>query len=132
MSIRPQVPNLSERKSMTKAKTDVLSLGLTLIPFHSIYRLGRIFIEGLRYGKDNWKRGVHDTQYQEERLEHALNHLLLWKEGDRSEDHLAKVMWFCTTQMELERLEELPKPPVAPYDPPITVSEFCKKVNSEE
>lgn len=88
------------------AKTDVLNLGLTMIPFHSLYRIGKIFIEGLRYGKDNWKNGVNNSNYQEERLEHAMNHLFLWKEGDRTEDHLAKVAWFCLTQMDLERMEE--------------------------
>lgn len=87
-------------------KTDVLGLGLTLIPFHPLYRIGKIFIEGLRYGKDNWKKGVNNSDYQEERLEHAMNHLFLWKEGDRTEDHLAKVAWFCLTQMDLERMEK--------------------------
>jgi hypothetical protein len=109
--------NFQEAKNQilsNKAKTDVLSLGLTLIPFHSIYRLGKIFVEGLRYGKNNWKRGINDREYQEERLEHAFNHLFLWKEGDRSEDHLAKVMWFCTTQMELERMENEDSLPHSP------------------
>jgi hypothetical protein len=90
-----------------KAKTDKVSTGLTLIPFHSLFALGKIFVEGLRYGKDNWKKGVGDKEYQEERLEHALTHLSLWKEGDRSEAHLAKVAWFCFTQLELERLETI-------------------------
>lgn len=93
------------KQEFKKAKTDKLGLGLTLIPLHSLFRLGKIFVEGLRYGKDNWKKGVNDPEYQEERLEHAMRHLFLWKEGDRSEDHLAKVMWFCTTQLELERME---------------------------
>lgn len=88
-------------------KTDKSNTGLVLIPFYSLFRLGAIFIEGLRYGKDNWKKGVNDKDYQEERLEHALVHFIKWKEGDRSEDHLAKVAWFCFTQMELERLETL-------------------------
>lgn len=91
-----------------KAATDRVEAGLVLIPFYSVLRLGKIFVEGLRYGKDNWKKGVHDKEYQEERLEHAMLHLIKWKEGDRTEDHLAKVMWFCTTQMELERLESIP------------------------
>jgi hypothetical protein len=90
-----------------KAKTDKVNTGLTLIPFHSLFALGKIFVEGLRYGKDNWKKGVGDKEYQEERLEHALTHLALWKEGDRSEAHLAKVAWFCFTQLELERLETI-------------------------
>jgi len=91
----------------TKAKTDKVSTGLALIPFHSLFALGKIFVEGLRYGRDNWKKGVGDKEYQEERLEHALTHLSLWKEGDRSEAHLAKVAWFCFTQLELERLETI-------------------------
>lgn len=91
---------------MSKAKSDKLGTGLTMIPFYSLYRLGSIFIEGLRYGRDNWKKGVNDKEYQEERLEHAVNHIFKYKEGDRTEDHLAKVCWFCVTQMELERLEK--------------------------
>lgn len=88
------------------AKSDVVGTGLVLIPWYSILAVGKIFIEGLRYGRDNWKNGVGDKGYQEERLEHAMLHLLKWKEGDRSEAHLAKVAWFCVTQLELERLEE--------------------------
>jgi hypothetical protein len=91
-----------------KAATDKVGTGLILIPFYSILRIGGIFIEGLRYGKDNWKKGVNDKEYQEERLEHAMLHLIKWKEGDRTEDHLAKVAWFCVTQLELERLEVKP------------------------
>jgi len=90
-----------------KAKSDKVNTGLSLIPFHSLFALGKIFVEGLRYGKDNWKKGVGDKEYQEERLEHALTHLALWKEGDRSEAHLAKVAWFCFTQLELERIETI-------------------------
>jgi hypothetical protein len=88
-----------------KAKTDKVETGLILIPFYSILRIGAIFIEGLRYGKDNWKKGVNDKEYQEERLEHAFLHLIKYKEGDTSENHLAKVAWFCVIQMELQRLE---------------------------
>lgn len=92
----------------TRAASDKVGTGLILIPLYSLLALGKIFIEGLRYGKDNWKKGVHDKEYQEERLEHALLHLIKYKEGDRSEAHLAKVAWFCFTQLELERLEQPP------------------------
>ena len=88
-----------------KAKSDKVGTGLILIPLYSLLALGKIFIEGLRYGRDNWKKGIHDPSYQEERLEHALLHLIKYKEGDRTEAHLAKVSWFCFTQLELERLE---------------------------
>lgn len=105
-----------------KAKTDKVSTGMALIPWHSILAIGKIFVEGLRYGKNNWKKGVGDKNYQEERLEHALTHFALWKEGDRSEAHLAKVAWFCVTQLELERLEQLPVP--APITRPATGETF--------
>lgn len=98
------------RKMNDKAKSDKVNTGLTLIPWYSILEIGKIFIEGLRYGRDNWKKGVHDKEYQEERLEYAMLHLIKWKEGDRSEEHLAKVAWFCVTQLELERLERQPVP----------------------
>lgn len=78
-----------------------------MIPWYSIQRIGKIFVEGLRYGRDNWKKGVHDAEYQEERWEHAMVHLIKYKEGDTTEDHLAKVAWFCVTQMELMRLKQL-------------------------
>lgn len=96
----------TDSSDQPKAKSDKVGTGLVLIPFYSILELGKIFIEGLRYGKNNWKKGVNDKEYQEERLEHAMLHLIKWKEGDRSEAHLAKVMWFCATQLELERLED--------------------------
>jgi hypothetical protein len=92
---------------MAKAKTDKLNTGLVMVPFYSVLRIAAIFVEGLRYGRDNWKKGVNDKEFQEERLEHALLHLIKYKEGDTTEDHLAKVAWFCVTQMELTRLENL-------------------------
>ena len=95
-------------KESIKAATDKVGTGLVLIPLYSLLALGKIFIEGLRYGRDNWKKGIHDKEYQEERLEHALLHLIKYKEGDASEPHLAKVAWFCFTQLELERIESQP------------------------
>jgi len=100
--------------SPQKAKTDKVGTGLTMVPMYSVMEIGKIFVEGLRYGKDNWKNGVNDPDYQEERLEHAILHLMKWKEGDRSESHLAKVAWFCVTQLALERLENLEKQSISP------------------
>ena len=96
---------------VSKAASDKVGTGLLLIPLYSLLAIGKIFIEGLRYGKDNWKKGVRDKEYQEERLEHALLHLIKYKEGDRTESHLAKIAWFCFTQIELERLEDMPTMP---------------------
>ena len=91
--------------AVDKAKTDKAGAGLTMIPFYSILEIGKIFVDGLRYGRDNWKKAVNDPEWQDERLDHALLHLAKWKEGDHTENHLAKVAWFCVVQLELERLE---------------------------
>lgn len=87
-----------------KAKTEKVSPGIDQIPFESLEALGEIFAEGEeKYGRDNWKKGIGDRPYQEERARHALRHLYLWVNGDRSEPHLAKVMWFCVTQIWLDK-----------------------------
>lgn len=107
---------------LSNVKTDKEEFSLTQIPVSSLLRLGAIFKEGeVKYGKDNWKKGVNDKEYQLERLNHALKHLLLYShyletgeyldevidDKGRREDDLAKVMWFCATQIEIERLEPL-------------------------
>ena len=81
--------------------------GIDMIPVYSLYRIGEIFDEGIAsgYPKENWKKGVGDKAYQIARAKHAAKHLWKWLNGDRSEAHLAKVAWFCVTQLELERLE---------------------------
>jgi hypothetical protein len=96
----------SLKETPEKAKTDIAASGVAQVPFHAIEQIGSIFKEGeLKYGRDNWLKGVGDKPYQEQRAEHALRHLMLWMQGDRSENHLAKVGWFSVTQMELERRE---------------------------
>ena len=81
--------------------------GIDMIPVYSLYRIGEIFDEGIAsgYPKENWKKGVGDKAYQIARAKHAAKHLWKWLNGDRAEAHLAKVAWFCVTQLELERLE---------------------------
>lgn len=65
-----------------------------LIPMDILERLALIYGEGAaKYGDDNWKIGCpwSDT------LNHALKHLKQWRDGDRSEDQLAKVIWGFVT-----------------------------------
>ena len=103
-----------------KAQTDIEQFDLTQIPYSSLIALGTVFKEGeIKYGKDNWLSGINKLQYQLERANHALKHLLihinyLTSRGYKNnitntpiikENDLAKVMWFCATQIELERLE---------------------------
>jgi len=65
-----------------------------LIPMDILERLAFIYSEGAqKYGDSNWKMGCpwSDT------LNHALKHLQQWRERDKSEDQLAKVIWGFVT-----------------------------------
>lgn len=106
------------------AKTDREAFSLTQIPCHALVRLGAVFREGeVKYGRGNWRHGVGDRAYQLERANHALKHLLWYvhrletgEEIGEGEDNVGRVMWWCATQMELERLEAQPSagPPCTP------------------
>lgn len=109
--------------NITTVKTDKESFDLTQIPYHSLTRIGQVFKEGeVKYGRGNWKLGCHNIEYQLERANHAIKHLLIYihllETGEYlgeikrlneilvdTEDDLAKVAWFCVTQMEIERIE---------------------------
>jgi hypothetical protein len=108
------IKDMNNEPKSKVVKTDKEDFDLTQIPFSSLERLGKIFREGeLKYGKDNWRNGVGNKEYQLERANHAIKHLYLYierlKYKDKNyeiyEDDLAKVMWFCATQIELERLK---------------------------
>ena len=91
----------------SKPKTETVSPGIDQIPFEGIEAIGQQFALGEpKYGRDNWKRGVDDTDYDQERCRHAMRHLWLWSNGDRSEDHLAKVGFFVVTQLWRESARE--------------------------
>lgn len=93
------LPNKQEEQ---KAKTENLGLRLIDIPYAGLKAVGKIFAEGAaKYGVDNWKKGANDPAWIEESTNHAIRHLMLWANGDRSEAHLAKVAWFCLTAIAL-------------------------------
>ncbi len=77
------------------------SLGLPyhLIPWESMRRVAAIFAEGLRKYPDTVVNARHldriTPEWLDERYCHAIDHLAKWQEGNRNEDHLAKVAWFC-------------------------------------
>jgi dATP/dGTP diphosphohydrolase len=59
-----------------------------LIPFEFLESVAEVLTEGaVRYGPYNWKRGKKD--FFVDAWNHAFVHLQKFKEGDRSEDHLA-------------------------------------------
>ena len=59
-----------------------------LIPFEFLESVAEVLTRGAaRYGPYNWKRGQKD--FFLDAWNHAFVHLQKFKEGDRSEDHLA-------------------------------------------
>ena len=113
------------RQDGAGAKTEKEPFDLTQIPFDFERRLGMIFREGeLKYGRENWRKGIADKTFQLERANHALKHLKIYIHrlefgeylGERGEDDLAKVAWFCATQAELERLESAKECEIAQGD----------------
>lgn len=118
---------LEKPMNFEQAASESLGLAYHLIPPESLRRLSRIFLEGIeKYpGKavnaKNMKGAVGNTYWQVERFNHAVDHLLKWGQGDTTEDHLAKVMWFCSVMIEARRLEELiPKEEKSPNLPDTT------------
>lgn len=62
-------------------------------------RLAKIYAEGaVHHGERNWEGGIPASVT----LNHVERHLNLWKQGDRSEDHLAKIAWGCFAIMHYE------------------------------
>ncbi len=81
-----------------QGKRDIKRPRHDLIPLAFLDEIASIFEEGNRprpgipegYG-DSWKKGGDD--FLLDCLNHASNHLHSYMEGDRSENHLAKVAW---------------------------------------
>lgn len=63
-----------------------------LIPLSFLTELASVFAEGLaKYGEDSWKQGGED--FLRDCLNHVQWHLSMYMQGDRGENHLAKVAW---------------------------------------
>lgn len=98
-------------KSFGLAASEILSVAYHLIPLDSIRRLSRIFTEGIATYKDkavnarNITPAVNNQSWQDERFSHAVDHLFKGFMGDTTEDHFAKVMWYCAIMMRVRELE---------------------------
>lgn len=72
----------------------------TGIPPFILRRLAMVFEEGrVKYTERNWTKGLPTSST----INHLLEHLFKWMEGERQEDHLAKVMWGIVCLMYTER-----------------------------
>lgn len=68
----------------------------SLIPPESLKRLAEIYRVGEQhYPNRNWRKGIPVSNI----IDHAMEHLMKWLEGNRDDDHLAKVAWAMFTLM---------------------------------
>lgn len=73
-----------------------------LIPACALEREAVRMAEGAAtHGVNNYQKGLHDPAFITDRINHLIEHALLYASGDRSTDHLAAVrcnaamlMWF--------------------------------------
>jgi hypothetical protein len=73
-----------------------IRLDLVLLNDVAMRRLGATYGEGqAKYGTFNWQKGFNESVY----MAHAMEHLLLYMAGDKSEDHLAHACWNLMTLM---------------------------------
>lgn len=61
-----------------------------LIPVEGLHRLADLYARGAeKYDENNWQKG----QPYSRAYASLFRHLIAWREGDRTEDHLAAVAW---------------------------------------
>lgn len=85
-----------------------------LIPPLVLRELAAIYEEGAKkYGPSKY---IEKPLPFSVLLNHLTNHLNLYCSGDRTEKHLAKVLWGVATMMTLERLIEDHRLPINMYD----------------
>jgi Domain of unknown function (DUF5664) len=71
-----------------------------LIPPTPIHRLALHYGNGaVKYGDRNWEKGLPLARF----LDSAERHMNQFKAGDRSEDHLAAVLWNIAGYIETEQ-----------------------------
>lgn len=51
------------------------------------------------HGERNWERGVPMSAV----IRHLMRHLVQWLDGDKSDDHLAAVLWNAAAAVHFER-----------------------------
>lgn len=83
--------------------SDANNVRFDLITPVAMRRLAETYSEGSKkYGDHNWTKGMPVSQV----MNHALRHLYLWLDGDKSEDHLAHATWNLCAIMHFE--EKMP------------------------
>jgi hypothetical protein len=71
-----------------------------LLPPHALTRLAQLYEKGaLKYSERNWEKGIPLSRFFNSALRHMVNYL----DGDRSEDHLAAVLFNIAGYIQTEK-----------------------------
>lgn len=71
-----------------------------LIPAYPIERLAQHYENGsLKYADRNWEKGIPLARF----IDSAERHMNKFKKGDRTEDHLAAILWNVAGYIHMER-----------------------------
>ena len=82
--------NLRKFESGATRSSDADSERYDLMSPFAAQRAAKIYAEGAEiHGERNWE--IAEAEFFDVCLNHLERHLILWKQGDRSEDHLAKI-----------------------------------------
>lgn len=101
---------------------------MDLLPVRAIIDVAKIFENGaIKYGPNNWRKGIPLSRYMDSGLRHAMKYL----RGDRDEDHLSQAIWnfmcLAETQGMIEEgllpieLNDLPYNPLEVQDNPLGI-----------
>lgn len=76
-----------------------------------LHKLAARFSLGeIRHGRGNWKRawagpdGAIDIDFLRDRYNHAVEHLMMLREGTANDDHIGAVGWFLCFATEAEQV----------------------------
>lgn len=79
--------------------SDAAGVRYDLITPVGLRRLAETYKEGsVKYGDNNWQKGFPASDV----MNHAMRHIMLWLDGDKTEDHLAHAAWNLLTIMHFE------------------------------
>lgn len=83
-------PNVEVHETGAKRGTDVSGLRFDLLSPIVLMSMAGVFAEGAhKYGDHNYLKGFKFSGL----MQHAMNHLMLYMLGDRTEDHLGHAAW---------------------------------------
>lgn len=92
-------PEMMTFASGAVRSSDAANVRFDLITPVGLRRLAETYKEGsVKYGDNNWQKGFPVSDI----MNHAIRHMYLWLDGDKTEDHLAHATWNLMTIMHFE------------------------------